>query len=153
MPFGLCNAQATFQATMNHIFAEYIDDFVVVYIDDLLVYSKMLEEHEEHLRKVLSKMDEHQLRARIPKCRFLQPTVEYLGYIVGHGTIAPNEKKTRAIRNWPTPRDTHDLRSFLGMANTLLRFVPMYADISSSLTDLLKGSPAKTAPLQWSSQH
>src|SRR5262249_2141065 len=101
MPFSLCNAPMTFQMTMNSLFAEYINDFVVVYIDDLLVYSKMAEEHKIHLRKVLAKMDEHQLCARIPKCRFLQNKVDYLCYVVGQGRIEPSSKKTNAIKNWP----------------------------------------------------
>ena len=98
MPFGLCNAPATFQATMNSIFAKHINDFVGVYIDDLLVYSRTPEEHKIHLQKVLTKMDEHQLCARIPKCRFLQDRVDYLGYVVGNGMIELNEKKTKAMR-------------------------------------------------------
>ena len=153
MPFGLCNAPATFQSNMNAIFADLLDECVVVYLDDLLIYSRTHEEHEVHLRKVLQKMVDHKLRARVHKCRFLTPTVDYLGYIIGNGEIRPDPKKLEAVKTWPPPRDVHELRSFLGMANTLLRFTPMFADLSASLTDLLRGAPAKTAPLDWKPEH
>src|SRR5262249_25170295 len=103
MPFGLCNAPATFQQTVNQIFSEFIDDFLVVYLDDILVYSSTHEKHEEHLRKVLQCMTEHKLRAREHKCRFLQTEVDYLGYIVGNGAIKHDPKRTKALKDWPPP--------------------------------------------------
>src|SRR5215469_2799860 len=126
MPFGLCNAPATFQQSMNDIFRELIDDCVIVYIDDVLIYSRTHEEHAVHLQKVLDLMIKHKLRARIHKCRFLQEEVDYLGYIVGSGKIKVDPKKVEAIKTWPPPWDVTELRSFLGMANTLLRFIPMH---------------------------
>src|SRR5271165_192096 len=94
-------------------------------------------------------MDEHHLRARIPKCHFLQSTVDYLGFIVGNDMIQPGPKKTASIASWPLPKDIHDLRSFLGMTNTLLRFIPNYADKTAFLSDKLKGLTSKNPTLQW----
>ena len=153
MPFGLCNAPATFQSTMNSIFQDFIDDFVIVYMDDLLIYSKTSEDHERHLRAVLQRMQEHGLRARVHKCRFLQKEVDYLGYIVGTGQVKADPGRIEAISSWPVPKDIHELRSFLGMTNTLLRFTPMYAQHAAILTDLLKGSPGKRDALAWQPQH
>ena len=153
MPFGLCNAPATFQSSMNDIFREHLDKSVIVYLDDLLVYSRSHEEHEEHLRQVLGLMRQHQLRARVHKCRFLQEEVDYLGYIVGKGKISADPERLSAISTWPAPKDIHELRSFLGMANTLLRFTPHFAEHASPLTDLLRGSPGKRDPLTWTPAH
>src|SRR5215469_5434633 len=143
MPFGLCNAPATFQQTVNLIFSDFIDKFMFVYLDDILIYSNNHEDHKRHLQLVLQRMVDHSLRARVHKCRFLQQEVDYLGYIVGNGTIRPDPKKTEAITSWPLPLTISDLRSFLGVTNTLLRFLPMYATQAAPLTDLLKGSPTK----------
>jgi transposase InsO family protein len=153
MPFGLCNAPATFQTTMNDIFRDLLDECVVVYIDDLLVFSKNHKDHERHLRLVLQRMQEHGLRARVHKCRFLQEEVDYLGFIVGHGMVRADPKRLEAIASWPIPKDVHELRSFLGMANTLLRFTPMFAQHAATLTDLLKGSPGKKDALGWLPKH
>ena len=153
MPFGLCNAPATFQSTMNDIFRELIDTSLIVYMDDVLVYSKNHEDHEQHLRQVLSLMREHKLRARVHKCRFLQEEVDYLGYIVGKGQVKVDPRKLEAIRNWPPPRDVHELRSFLGMANTLLRFTHMFAAHAAILSDLLQGKPGKKDKLPWTGEH
>ena len=153
MPFGLCNAPATFQSTMNDIFREFLDTSVIVYLDDLLVFSRSHEDHEKHLRQVLSLMRKHQLRARVHKCRFLQAEVDYLGYIVGKGQVRLDPARLQAIETWPVPKDTTELRSFLGMANTLIRFTPNFAAHAASLTDLLRGAPAKKEPLRWTAEH
>ena len=153
MPFGLCNAPATFQTTMNDIFRPLLDECVVVYIDDVLIFSKTHADHERHLQQVLSLMQQHKLRARVHKCRFLQESVDYLGYIVGHGQVKADPKRLEAISTWPVPKTVTELRSFLGMTNTLLRFVPMYAVHAAPLTDLLKGSPGKKDSIPWSDEH
>jgi hypothetical protein len=153
MPFGLCNAPATFQTLMNEIFKDVLDQFLVVYLDDILVYSRTIEEHAEHLKIVLDKLRQNKLRSRVHKCRFLQPKVDYLGYIVGEDKIIPDDDKVAAVQTWPPPRDVTELRAFLGLANTLLRFTPMYASHAAPLTDLLKGAPAKHDKLDWLPVH
>src|SRR5215469_14096607 len=149
MPFGLCNAPATFQQSVNQIFADFINKFVIVYLDDILIYSDTHEDHENHLRLVLQRMIEHKLRVRVHKCRFLQSEVDYLGYFVGNGTIRNDPKRIEVITSWPLPKTITELHSFLGVTNTLLRFIPMYAQQAAPLTDLLKGSPAKNASISW----
>ena len=153
MPFGLCNAPATFQTLMNEIFKDVLDQFLVVYLDDILVYSRNLEEHTEHLSLVLERLRQNKLRSRVHKCRFLQPSVDYLGYIVGNNTIQADKDKLAAIQTWPIPKDITQLRAFLGLANTFLRFIPMYAECAAPLTDLLKGAPGKHDSLDWQSPH
>ena len=87
MPFGLCNTPAMFQQSVNQIFADFIDNFVIVYLDDILIYSDNHLDHERHLRLILQRMVDHKLRAHVHKCRFLQSEVDYLGYIVRNGSI------------------------------------------------------------------
>src|SRR5215472_5179018 len=149
MPFGLNNAPATFQQSMNLIFVDFIDKFLVVYLDDILIYSDNHVDHEKHLKLVLQRFEEHKLHAQVHKCRFLQTKVDYLGYIVGYGQISHDPKRVEAISSWPLPKTVTELRSFPGIANTLLRFIPMFADLAAPLTDLLKGSLAKQDKLSW----
>src|SRR5262249_16888286 len=140
---------ATFQQTMNHMFSDVIDKLMIVYLDDLLTYSDDHKDHEQHLRHVLTWMNDNQLKACIHKCCFLQEEVDYLGYIIGNGVICHDPKRLEAITSWPLPKDVTGLRSFLGVTNTLLRFLPMYAKHASALTDLLHGAPAKKDLLKW----
>src|SRR5215469_4666966 len=102
MPFGLNNT-ATFQQSMNLIFSDFIDKFLIVYLDDILIYSDNHIDHEKHLQLVLKRMEEHKLHARVHKCRFLQTEVDYLGYIVGNGQIKSDPSRTEAIASWPLP--------------------------------------------------
>ena len=103
MPFGLTNAPATFQTLMNRILHQFLDQFVVVYLDDILVYSNTLEEHMAHLRAVLQKLRENQLYSKVSKCEFGRQQVEYLGHIVGEGTIRMDPAKLKTLADWKTP--------------------------------------------------
>lgn len=109
MPFGLTNAPATFQTLMNSILRPYIDKFVLVYLDDILVYSNSEEEHREHLKLVFQALREHKLFARPLKCTFNKPTVEFCGHKVGQGVVKVLESKVKAIREWPQPRTVHEV--------------------------------------------
>lgn len=120
LAFGLTNCPATFQQCMNDIFRDFItghNRFVVVYLDDILVYSKSPEEHEKHLRMVLQRLREHKLFARRVKCHFNQPEVKFLGHVVGRDGVKVDPTKVQAVANRPAPTDVHQLRSFLGLAN------------------------------------
>jgi hypothetical protein len=139
MPFGLCNAPATFQRLMNDIFRPYLDDFVVIYLDDILIYSKNLKEHKEHVRKVLELLRAHKLYAKHSKCAFAQIEVEFLGHILSQEGIATDPRKVEAIRQWPQLKTVHDVRSFLGMANYYRRFVPHFSTIAAPLSRLASG--------------
>ena len=117
MSFGLTNAPATFSRLMNYIFMDYLDKFVVVYLDDILVFSKNEEEHAEHLRLVLEKLREHQLYAKFSKCEFWLPEVTYLGHVISKDGIAVNPERVQAILDWTPPKNVKQVRSFLGLAS------------------------------------
>lgn len=138
MPFGLTNAPATFCTMMNNVFRPYLDKFVVVYLDDIVVYSSSLEEHKEHLRKVFLALRRHELYAKKEKCSFAKEEVEFLGHRIGAGRIKMDEGKVAAIRDWKEPGNVSQLRSFLGLANYYRKFVKGYSDIATPLTNLTK---------------
>ncbi|KAL0434762.1 UNVERIFIED_CONTAM: Transposon Tf2-12 polyprotein [Sesamum radiatum] len=148
MPFGLTNAPATFCTLMNQVLHGFLDEFVVVYLDDIVIYSRTLAEHVEHLRQVLARLREYELYAKVSKCSFAQETISFLGHIVERGHIRMDPKKVQAIEEWQPPSDVHDLRSFLGLANYYRRFVKGYSKIARPMTDLLK----KTEAWNWTPQ-
>src|SRR6266566_134699 len=137
MSFGLTNAPATFSRLMNYIFMDYLDKFVVVYLDDILIYSKNEEKHAEHLRLVLEKLREHQLYAKYSKCEFWLSKVTYLGHVISKDGIAVNPKRVQAILDWTPPKNVKQVRSFLGLATYCCRFVENFSRIAKPLTDLL----------------
>ena len=138
MPFGLCNAPATFQRLMNAVFAEDINSFILVYLDDILIYSRTLEEHWDHLRKALQKLQDAKLYGRLHKCDFLKERVEYLGFEVSKDGVHASPEKVRAVVDWPRPQAVKDVRSFLGLASFYRRFIRGFSAIARPLTDLTK---------------
>lgn len=138
MPFGLTNAPATFCTMMNEVFQEYLDKFVVVYLDDIVIYSSTLEEHVEHLKKVFAKLREHKLYVKLEKCSFAQERIKFLGHVIEQGRIRMDQDKVKVIEEWQQPSNVSELRSFLGLANYYRRFVKGYSKIASPLTELLK---------------
>lgn len=142
MPFGLTNAPARFCTLMNQVFKDYFDKFVVVYLDNIVTYSKNLEEHLEHLRKVFGKLREHHLFVKREKCAFAQTEISFLGHIIGAGRIKLEPKKIQAIREWATPKNVSKLWSFLGLANYYRKFIKGYSEIAIPRTNLLKKDQA-----------
>ena len=138
MPFGLINASAAFMDLMNRVFHPYLDHFVVVFIDDILVYSKDAKEHEHHLRIVLQILRENRLFAKLSKCDFWLKEVSFLGYIVSAEGIRVDPVKIEAVMNWKLPRYVTEVRSFLGLAGYYRIFVQGFSTIASSLTRLLR---------------
>ncbi|KAK8702739.1 hypothetical protein V6N13_021080 [Hibiscus sabdariffa] len=138
MPFGLTNAPATFCTLMNQVFHDYLDKFVVIYLDDIMIYSSSLREHEEHLRLVMDRLRENQLFVKKEKCEFAQKQDRFLGHVVGQGRIQMDDEKIKAVQDWPVPSNVSELRSFLGLANYYRRFVEGYSRKVSVLTDLLR---------------
>ncbi|GBG74618.1 hypothetical protein CBR_g19025 [Chara braunii] len=145
MPFGLTNAPATFQRCMNDLFRPWLDRFVVVYLDDILVFSRTLQEHQGHLRQVLEKLREANFKINAKKCKWAKTQVLYLGHVLDGDGIKPEDSKIAAIRDWPTPRTLTELRSFLGLANYYRKFVRNFSTIVAPLRRLLK----KEAIRQW----
>ena len=139
LSFGLTNAPATFQATMNNIFRKQLGRFVLMYLDDILIFSKSPEEHAEHFRTVLDILRANHLYAKLSKCEFNKPELQFLGHIVGRQGIRVDPAKTAVISDWPRPKDAHQLRSFLGLATYFRRFVQGFSKLVSPLTDLIKG--------------
>ena len=115
VPFGLTNAPSTFMCLMNSVFNRCLDKFVLVFLDDILVYSKNEEEHEENLRLTLKLLREHQLYAKMSKCDFYRDRIQYLGHIISEEGISVDLEKIEAIMNWPTPRNVTDVISFMGL--------------------------------------
>ena len=121
--FGLTNAPATFMCLMNGIFRKYLDKFIIVFLDDILIYSKSEEEHEEHLRITLQVLRENQLYAKLSKCSFYQRQIQYLGHIISEEGISIDPSKIEAIKEWPTLKNVTEVRSFMGLASYYRRFI------------------------------
>src|SRR3954465_9224130 len=138
MSFGLTNAPATFSRLMNSIFMDYLDKFVVVYLDDILIYSKNEEEHAEHLRLVLMKLREHRLYAKFSKCEFWLPEVTYLVHVISAKGIPVNPERFQAVLDWTQPESVKQVRSFLCLARYFRRFVENFSKVAKPLTELLK---------------
>lgn len=116
MPFGLTNAPAVFMDLMNRVFRAYLDKFVVVFIDDILIYSKNASEHEEHLRAVLQILRENHSYAKFSKCEFWLEKVAFLGHIISKEGVSIDPSKIQAVSEWSTPKNVTEIRSFLGLA-------------------------------------
>ena len=123
---------------INDVLANYLDDFVVVFLDNILIYSKALEDHAVHLKNVLQKLRDHQLYAKASQCEILYKSIEFLGQ---QGTLAgmsPTEAKIRAVREWDTPRDVKVIRSFLGFANYYWQYIHQFTEVAHPLIELTK---------------
>ncbi|XP_038972043.1 uncharacterized protein LOC120104632, partial [Phoenix dactylifera] len=138
MPFGLSNAPSTFMRLMNHVLRSFIGKFVVVYFDDILIYSKTLDEHVNHLHVVLNVLRENKLYANLKKCSFCHESIVFLGFVVSSKGISVDEEKVRAIREWPTPKNANEVRSFHGLASFYRRFVKNFSSIAAPLNELVK---------------
>ena len=123
MPFGLSNAPSTFMRVMTHVLQPFIGKFLVVYFDDILIYSQSQEEHLAHLRQVLLTLREAKLYVNLKKCSFMQPHVLFLGFIVSEHGISADPEKVRVIREWPEPQSIIETRSFHGLASFYMRFI------------------------------
>jgi hypothetical protein len=138
MPFGLCNAPSTFQSTMNLIFEPFLRRFVIVFFDDILVYSPTLDSHFQHLETVFKCLLENEFCLKASMCSFAQSSIEYLGHIVSHEGVGPDPSKISAMIGWPAPFNLKHLRGFLGLTGFYWKFVRNYASLAAPLTALLK---------------
>src|ERR1700730_11010352 len=146
MPFGLTNVPATFQHFMNNIFSDLLDTFMVVYLDDILIYSEDPKQHVKHVQEVLQRLRENGLFLNPVKCEFHTETVEYLGFVLSLTRLSMDMAKVKAIQEWPTLRKVKDIQSFLGFTNFYHCFVHGYSDIITPMTHLTR----KNTPWLWS---
>ena len=121
---------------MNNVFSQYLDKFVVVFIDDILVYSKIEEEHDEHLRIVLQTLRKHKLYAKFDKCDFYQKEIQYLGHVISSEGIVVDLKKIKAIMEWPVPKDVENIWSFMGITGYYHKFIEGFSKIAYPITSL-----------------
>ena len=145
MPFGLSNAPSTFMRVMTHVLQHLIGKFLVVYFDDILIYSQSKEEHLAHLRQVLLTLREAKLYVNLKKCSFMQPHVLFLGFIVSEHGILADPEKVRVIMEWPEPQSITETRSFHGLASFYRRFIRGFSTIMAPITECLKNKE-----FQWS---
>jgi hypothetical protein len=148
MSFGLTNAPAHYTYLMNSVFMPELDKFVVVFIDDILIYSKNEEEHAKHLRIVLTRLREHQVYAKFSKSAFWLEEIQFLGQVLSAKGIAVDPSKVKDIMEWKSPTSVHQVRSFLGLAGYYRRFIPDFSKIVKPITGLLKND----AKFDWSSK-
>jgi hypothetical protein len=147
MPFGLTNAPAIFQAMMNDIFRQELDQFVVIYLDDILIYSQDITSHINHINTVLSKLRKFNLYAKLEKCEFHKPSIEFLGYIVSAQGLSMSPEKIQSILDWKAPTTVTAVQSYLGFCNFYRKFINNYSALAKPLTDLTK----KSIPFKWTS--
>jgi RNase H-like domain found in reverse transcriptase/Reverse transcriptase (RNA-dependent DNA polymerase)/Integrase zinc binding domain/Retroviral aspartyl protease len=138
MPFGLTNAPATFQTVTNNVLRPFLDKFVVVYLDDITVYSNSYEEHLSHLRQVFEALAKAKLYANPAKCVFNKAEVKFCGHIIGNGQVQVLQDKIRAVNNWPQPQTIQHVRQFLGLAGCYRRFIKNFSQLATPLSNLLK---------------
>jgi hypothetical protein len=145
MSFGLTNAPTSFMEAMNKMLHEFLDDFVVVFLDDILIYSKTEEEHEQHLRLILDALRKNQFYGKLKKCAFWLSEVAFLGHAINQQGIAVDPKNVAVVVEWKRPSSVSEIQSFLGHAGYYRRFVPNFSSITKPLTKLLE----KGVPFVW----
>ncbi|CAA7046739.1 unnamed protein product [Microthlaspi erraticum] len=136
MPFGLTNAPAAFMRLMNEVFHDYLDSFVIIFIDDILIYSKTKEEHQRHLKKVLERLRGQKLYAKFSKCCFWKREIGFLGHRISEQGVSADSEKIEVIKEWPTPTNATEVRSFLGLAAYYRKFVNGFSSIAKPMTKL-----------------
>ncbi|KAF8756181.1 hypothetical protein RHS01_04909 [Rhizoctonia solani] len=145
MPFGLTNAPAAFQHFMNNLFCNLIDVTIVIYLDNILIFSKNPKDHPTHVREVLSQLMKNQLFCKLSKCHFHVTTVDYLGIVISPAGFSMDQKKIEAVTTWPTPRTVKQVQAFLGFVNYLRRFIPNFSSVARPLHNLTR----KENPWTW----
>ncbi|XP_049897830.1 uncharacterized protein LOC126388653 [Epinephelus moara] len=156
MPFGLCNAPATFQRLMQQCLSGQLAESLLVYLDDIIIYSPDFSSHLQHLDEVFKKLWQHGLKLRLDKCKLLQHEVKFLGHVVDQNGVRPDPDKISAVLDWPIPNTIRQVRAFLGLAGYYRRFVSGFAKVARPLNQLLTGIPAnkrsETRTVQWSAE-
>lgn len=149
LPMGLCNSPGVFMQLMNDTFADFLNQFVLVFLDDIIVHSSTMEEHEQHVRQVLARLRQHRLYAKASKSALCKREVEFLGHMVGEHGLRVMQDKIEAVRDWPTPTNIRELRAFLGLAGYYRRFVRNFSAIALPLTELTRNVTRQKLELSW----
>ncbi|GJW28853.1 putative reverse transcriptase domain-containing protein [Tanacetum coccineum] len=149
MPFGLTNAPAVFMDLINRVCKPYLDKFVIVFIDDILIYSRNEEEHEEHLKTILELLKKEELYAKFSKCEFWINTVKFLGHVIDNSGIHVDPAKIEAVKNWASPTTPSEIRQFLGLAGYYRRFIEGFSKIAKPMTELTQ----KNQKFDWGEEH
>jgi hypothetical protein len=154
MPFGLANTPATFQAYINTVLIGLLDHFVVVYLDDILIYSRNKGEYHNHVCQVLTRLYKNNLFCKLSKCEFDIKEVEFLGFLIGTEGVCMDPERVCSIIEWPEPESFHNIQVFLGFANFYCRFIYRYSQVTIGLTDFLKGMEKgrKSGPFIWTDE-
>jgi hypothetical protein len=142
MSYGLTNAPAYFMYLMNKVFMEYLDRFIVAFIDDILIFSKTMEEHEEYLRLVLEKLRSNQMYAKFSKCEVWLTEDAFLGHVISAGGVSVDPSKVKDVLNWMSPTTVSEIQSFLGLAGYYRRFIKDFSKIVKPMTKLLEKNKA-----------
>ena len=145
MPFGLTNAPAAFMDLMHRVFHPYLDRFVVVFVDDILIYSETEEDHKDHLRVVLQTLRDHQLYAKFSKCEFWLTEVRFMGHVVSASSVSVDPEKIEAVMSWERPKSVFEIRSFLGLAGYYRRFIEDFSWLATPMTKLTR----KEVKFEW----
>lgn len=148
MPFGLTNAPAVFQALINDVLRDFLNRFMFVYLDDILIFSHSIEEHIQHVRLVLQRLLENRLYIKAEKCEFHTSSISFLGHIIKSGQVAADPQKIKAVVDWPIPTSVKQLQRFLGFANFYRKFIKNYSSLAAPLTRLT----SSLVPFLWSSE-
>jgi hypothetical protein len=149
MPFGLTNAPATFMTLMNSLFMKHLDKFVLVFMDDILMFSKTVEENQDHFRQVFEILRSNKLFAKLSKCEFFSTCVEFLGHLISDGGILVEPRKIKTVADWSVPKEKTDVKSFLGLANYYQRFVKGFSKVATPMIALLRG---KLESITWTKE-
>nr|GFC49072.1 putative reverse transcriptase domain-containing protein [Tanacetum cinerariifolium] len=145
MPFGLTNAPAVFMDLMNRVCKPYLDKFVIVFIDDILIYSKNQKEHEEHLKAILELLKKEELYAKFSKCEFWIPKVQFLSHVIDSQGIHVDPTKIESVKDWASPKSPTEIRQFLGLARYYQRFIEGFSKIAKPMTKLTQ----KKVKFEW----
>ena len=139
MPFGLTNAPSTFMRLMNEVLKRFLGKFVIVYLDDIMIFNRTKEEHIEHIKQVLKRLQEEKLLINLKKCSFMQEEIVYLGFVISANGLKMDPEKVKEILEWPTPENVGEVRSFHGLASFYRKFIRNFSSICNSMTEMMRG--------------
>jgi hypothetical protein len=149
MPFGLCNAPATFQHMMNNVLHKCLGKYALVYMDDVIVFSKSVEDHKQHIKHIFELLKQYNLVVLEKKCEWGKRNLLFLGHVVNGSGINVDNKKIKKITSWPAPCNITEVRGFLNLSMYYKRFIKEFSKIALPLYKLTEGSPKKGAPISW----